>query len=126
MKMFEQILLLTIVAASSVSAGQFVQWQKNGHYYKAVYVPEGISWIKAKADAERAGGYLATVTSSKENAFIFSLIEDERFWHCCVTPSHGKEYLGPWIGGYQEDGSREPDRGWKWVTGEEFSYEKWA
>lgn len=113
-------------ADTQSSADAFVQWSENGHFYKAVYVPEGISWTAAKAAAEQAGGYLATITSSKENDFVFELIDKNRFWKLYVTPNLGKEYLGPWIGGYQEDGAREPDSGWKWVNGEKFRYKKWC
>lgn len=107
------------------AADGFVRWGENGHFYKAVYVPKGISWTEAKAAAEQEGGYLATLTSSKENDFVFSLIDDERFWYLVVSGA-GKSYRGPWIGGYQEEGAREPDGGWKWVTGEEFRYTRWA
>lgn len=103
----------------------YIQWKENGHFYKAVYAPQGISWSQAKIRAEREEGYLATITSSKENEFVFSLIDKKRFWHPYVT-EYGNEYIGPWIGGCQEEGAREPDGGWKWVTGEEFEYEKWA
>ena len=103
-------------------AEEFVQWSKNGHYYKAVHIPEGISWTEAKAQAEEAGGYLATITSSQENTFVSKLIDDERFWGWHDIYSH----FGPWIGGYQADGAREPDGGWTWVTGEEVGYSRWA
>ncbi len=124
MGMFEKVLLITVIAVAA-SAEEFVQWSGNGHYYKAVYVPKGISWTQAKAAAEREGGYLATITSSKENEFVFRLIDEDRFWSVFVF-SDGKSCKGPWIGGYQEDGAREPNGGWKWVTGEEFRYKKWA
>ena len=33
---------------------------------------------------------------------------------------------GPWLGGFQPDGAPEPDGGWQWVTGEEWSYTNWG
>ena len=124
MKMYERILLITLITAAT-SAKEFVQWSGNGHFYKAVYVPKGISWTQAKAEAEREGGYLATITSSKENDFVFRLIDEDRFWNLYISNA-GKSCRGPWIGGYQEDDAREPNGGWKWVTGEEFRYMRWA
>ena len=112
-----------------ISADEFVHWPKNGHYYKVVYVPEGISWTQAKARAEQEGGYLATITSSRENKFVFNLIDEKRFWQYHKHDRIGIGIIvgiGPWIGGYQEAGAREPDGGWKWVTGEKFDYTKWA
>ena len=32
---------------------------------------------------------------------------------------------GPWLGGLQPPGSPEPGGGWRWVTGEAFSYSNW-
>lgn len=100
----------------------FVYCPNNEHYYKAVHTPEGISWSKAKAEAEKAGGYLATITSEAENKFVFYLIKDARYW----TEVGPFDHFGPWLGGCQDGGSREPDRGWQWITGEEFFYANWA
>lgn len=123
MKKIFLCLLLFIVSCSSVGKATPVQWKtedgSNGHFYEAVSVPEGISWTDAKTAAELAGGYLATITSEPENAFVFSLIDDASFW----KPGVG----GPWLGGYQPEGSPEPDGGWRWVTdNESFDYTHWA
>ena len=118
-------ILLTAVIAIAASGEEFVKWPENGHSYKAVCVPKGISWTQAKAAAEREGGYLVTITSSKENDFVFKLIDEGRFWNLYISNA-GKSCRGPWIGGYQEEGAREPNGGWKWVTGEEFRYNRWA
>lgn len=68
----------------------------------------GLTWTAARAAAEAAGGYLATLTSAAENAFAVSLIN------------------GPtWIGGFQPAGSPEPAGNWQWVTGEPFTYTHW-
>ncbi|MDF7824402.1 lectin-like protein [Pontiellaceae bacterium B12227] len=116
-------LILAKAMATVAVAGGFVENPRNGHLYKAVYVPGGISWSDAKVAAEKAGGYLATITSMDEQKFIhYRVVNDERLW-LLATPY---DNFGPWIGGYQERGAREPDGGWKWVTGENFFFSCWA
>jgi hypothetical protein len=96
----------------------WVQWQVqdggNDHWYRVVSAPAGISWANANASASNQAAYLATVTSSAENQFIFSLIGS------CWNQS-----WGPWLGGYQPDGADEPRGGWEWVTGEGWGYTQW-
>ena len=79
-----------------------------GHAYK---VYKGVvDWNTAKAACEKLGGHLATVGSALENAYISTLIGDER------------NKPGYWLGGYRDnDTSTE----WKWVTGEPFTYTNW-
>ena len=97
-----------------------VEWD-NGHCYEAV-LAQGLSWQDAQADCEARGGYLATITSAEENAFVFSLVSgDDDFW---FIDGFGNG-LGPWLGGYQVSGSAEPDGGWRWVTDEPFDYTNW-
>jgi hypothetical protein len=97
-----------------------VEWE-NGHCYQAVLAP-GLSWDDANAACETRGGHLVTITSEEENAFVFSLVSgDSAFWYLDAL-NNG---LGPWLGGYQPDGSAEPDGGWRWVTDEPFEYTNW-
>lgn len=92
----------------------------NGHYYRAVLVPEGITWDDANRRAKAEGGYLVTVTSTAENQFVYGLVAgDDGYW---IFDSNA---YGPWLGGYQPTGSSEPSGGWTWVTGESFSYTNW-
>ncbi len=69
---------------------QPVQWRVseggNGHFYMAVTAPAGLSWDRAEVLAEMAGGYLATITSAQENAFVFSLIQDPIDWNVARGP----------------------------------------
>jgi beta-lactamase regulating signal transducer with metallopeptidase domain/protocatechuate 3,4-dioxygenase beta subunit len=88
----------------------------NGHRYWVVRVPEGLTWDEANAAAQARGGYLATITSAEENAFVFALMQDAAYWN-------GPR--GPWIGGYQTPGSGLRE-GWHWVTGEPFVYSPWS
>lgn len=93
----------------------------NGHFYESVYVPEGISWLDARDLAEQRGGYLATLTSPEENAFVFQLVAgDLLYW---------QNGSGPLLGGYQDRTAPdyvEPAGGWRWVTGEPCSYTNWS
>ncbi len=98
----------------SFTVGSAIPYSGNGHYYEAVYVSGGITWTDAKAAAEAKilygmKGYLATITSAAENAFILSKL-----------PADG------WIGG--SDAAVEGT--WRWVSGPEsgtlMSYTNWA
>jgi hypothetical protein len=108
----------------------WVQWEVaeggNGHWYAAVYKPEGIFWADSREEAEGLadGATLATVTSHEENLFIMGLVQDdERFWVPWDSPGGG---LGPWLGGFQDSDAREPDGDWQWVTGEQWNYDAWS
>lgn len=95
---------------------------RNQQRYEAVFVPDGITWDDAKAAAEARNGYLATIDGPAENQFVFSLIEDDKFWIW-----DGLNGEGPLLGGYQVQGSPEPDGGWVWVKGSmPFSYANWG
>ncbi len=96
------------------------------HWYEVVYFPEGgINWVQAKALAEQAGGYLVTLHSDKENEFVFNLIKEKKFWFKWDA-SHNYVMSGPFIGAFQPAGSKEPGGGWKWVTGENWTYTNWC
>jgi hypothetical protein len=103
-----------------------VQWSTevggNGHWYAAVYDPNGITWDEANDAASVSGGYLATITSAAENEFVFQLADaSDTLW----SRSQVGVSIGPWLGGWQPEGSSEPDGGWRWVTDEPFSYTNW-
>ncbi|NOY69715.1 MAG: DUF5011 domain-containing protein, partial [Deltaproteobacteria bacterium] len=106
---------------------QAMQWPAasggNDHWYMAVLIPEGITWDNADIAAQNAAGYLATITSPEENAFVHGLVAgDVSFWYVDAF----NNTLGPWLGGFQPDGSPEPDGGWQWVSNEPFTYTNWA
>lgn len=96
------------------------QWVGNGHWYRAVYVPNMISWQQASRAAMTVGGHLATPTSEEENQFIFNLVNAPIFWRDGLT-----SLIGPWIGGLQSPCPEEPLCGWQWLTGEPWSYTNW-
>ncbi|MAB81886.1 MAG: hypothetical protein CMJ24_00415 [Phycisphaerae bacterium] len=76
----------------------------NGHRYEVVVPEDGITWTDARAAAEAAGGYLATLTSQAEFEFVESLDH----------PTKG------WVGGYRTGSD------WYWVTGESFEATQWC
>lgn len=102
--------------------------------YRAVVVPEGLTWEDAKQRAEADGGHLVTIGSAEENAAVHALIaENPDIWLNIDVTSvvDGEETgiqvtSGPWIGLYQPEGSEEPDGGWMWVTGEAAEYTNWS
>lgn len=101
------------------------------HWYQVVYLPDGgVNWVQARALAEQRGGYLVSFHSQEENDFAFSLVTDEKYWwkfdHGSLddgTPLYNLS--GPFIGGFQPDGSPQPDGGWRWASGEPMSWINW-
>ena len=79
-------------------------------------VLESITWEDANNAAQSSSysdmkGHLATITSQNENEFIVNNFN--------MQPNYN------WLGGFQPDGSAEPDGGWQWVTGEPWDYTNW-
>jgi hypothetical protein len=74
--------VVAVLLASTISAAP-IEWPKavggNGHFYEAVVVP-GITWTEAQLAAEAKGGYLATISSPEENAFVFSVADGGWGW----------------------------------------------
>ena len=84
----------------------------NGHWYQ-IREMGLISWSQSRAAAQQVGGYLATLTTASESAFVARL----KFTNKGVN-----------LGGYQDRSSpdfSEPSGGWRWVTGEPWSYTNW-
>ena len=76
-----------------------------GHSYQFVSPSGGLTWDQARIEALGIGGHLATITSSAEEAFLIS-----------AFPAIGGPHI--WLGGYQPEGSQEPNGNWRWITGE--------
>ena len=81
----------------------------NGHYYYVYNIDTGTTWEEAKQYCESQGGYLATITSLEEQAFITGLVQNQA----------KRSY---WIG---LTDANEPGN-WEWVTEEPFSYSNWG
>ncbi len=119
------IMAATLCLLPAVIHGQFAYWPVsvggNGHCYEAV-ASASISWYEANDVATQKGGYLATITSPEENAFVYALIKtNAALWEPRLTGN----CWGPWIGGMQIPGSIEPAGGWAWANGEPFGYANW-
>ncbi|MBE9640640.1 PD40 domain-containing protein [Salipiger mangrovisoli] len=106
-----------------------VQWTEaeggNGHWYEFVEGP--LTWVEARADAESRGhlglpGYLATITSEEENAFVLSVTPpnvwvggsdaaSEGVWSWAGGPEAGQVFWNSTVGaiGYADWGGQEPN-----------------
>ena len=128
MKIRSNLLLgVCLLGFTANSQATWIQWTTasggNDHYYQVVSVPNLITWNNANTAALGMGGYLATLTSAAENAFVFGLVDDPSFW---TSVPDGRNY-GPWLGGFQPPGSPEPAGGWEWVNGEgAFGFTAWS
>jgi len=79
-----------------------------------------MTWTDAKAMAESLGGHLATLTSAAEADFVFTKVARAEQWWIDG---------GRWLGGYQDTSApdySEPRGGWRWVTGEAWSFTNWG
>ncbi|MBO5905773.1 MAG: SUMF1/EgtB/PvdO family nonheme iron enzyme [Kiritimatiellae bacterium] len=76
------------------------------HRYEIVYFNG--SWNEAKADAEKRGGHLATITSETE---WMEVLEQ------CGPETRGTMMLGATDQGHEGE--------WRWVTGEKWEYAHW-
>jgi hypothetical protein len=115
------LLLSTAVLAETIN---MVTWtfgaNANQHTYEIVKTESPISWTQAKLNSEAKGGYLATITSAEENAFVFNnLANQNEFWIRQLTWG-GSPNVGPYIGAFMDNNQ------WQWVTGETWSYANWG
>jgi hypothetical protein len=78
-----------------------------GHTY-ARSDKTALNWLEAQAFCESVGGHLVTVTSDAEQAFLTRLLA-------------GTENESYWLGARQASSGD-----YEWVTGEKWSYSKWA
>jgi hypothetical protein len=105
------VCVLLVLTARAATADP-VQWAGNGHWYEVVE-STSLTWEEARLAAEgmtwmATPGHLATVTSQEERDFL--------------APKLPSYY---WLGGYQDPPSSLPAEGWRWVTGEPWSYTDW-
>ena len=101
------------------------------HYYEVVLVESmNISWVQAAILAQSEGGYLATLTSPEENAFVFNLINDDKyFWQFpddYTSDSHYRIKIGPFLGGVRVSDTEASLDGWQWISGEAWEFSNWA
>jgi formylglycine-generating enzyme required for sulfatase activity len=74
------------------------------------FIEGNFTWEEAKADAERRGGYLGTITSAEEHEFLRTYFT-----------GYANGSLRPWLGA--SDAAQEGV--WRWVTGEIWGYSRW-
>jgi len=118
--------IVTVVVGPIQTLANWTEWlvsdKGNGHFYQPVRCPEGVFWGDAVELSMLAGGYLVTLTSDKENTFVFNLVDDVVKYWIALNCRFRK---GPWLGAFQAPGSPEPAGGWTWITGEPFTYTAW-
>ena len=98
--------LLTVKTANGQIPSDAVRF--DGHYYK-FYRNNCSTWEEAAANCNATGGYLATVTSRKENNFLF---------HYVKKLGYKNAYFG-----YSD---RLKEGNWVWENGENSKYTNWA
>jgi Lectin C-type domain len=91
-----------------LATSELRQWSGNGHYYQRIDKAK-VSWSTAQASCNNANGYLATLTSSNEQAFV-----EANF----LNPDNS-DTRGYHIGGLKKANT------WQWLTGEKWSYTNW-
>ena len=80
----------------------------NGHNYYVYDIDAVTDWNMAQEYCEAQGGYLATITSPDEDAFLYSYITDAGYSSVMFGLT-----------------DQEQTDDWRWVTGEGFSYQNW-
>jgi hypothetical protein len=128
-KLMKQAVLSLLVFLSTGSIlveAQPVLNPSNGHWYQLIEVlPIGdkycVTWAEARDWASSLSyqgrpGHLAVVTSSDENSFIINTF----------SPFSGDSEEHVWLGGYQLPDQSSQDGGWRWATGETWSYTYWG
>ncbi|NCC50109.1 MAG: hypothetical protein EOM20_02725 [Spartobacteria bacterium] len=112
-----------IGATADTGPWAFTKPDGTQHWYRVVSAPAGITWLAARNAAIDSGGYLACLTSTQENDFVFHLCDDPAYWH---TRPGDSGLAGPWLGGAQAISAAEPDEGWEWISGEPMVFTNWA
>ena len=111
-KLMNRLLAILTISLSSVLTINFAFADTaklvnptNNHAYKRFDTKK--TWGTAKTACSSQGGYLATITSQAEQNWIVQ---------------NGLQLNNPWIGATDS----QTEGVWKWVTGESFTYTKWA
>jgi hypothetical protein len=106
--------LLALAVSFAPADASPIQWATadggNDNWYELITSPQQITWQQANAQTASMSylgspGYLATVSSAKENAWIYSNV---------VVSGYA------WLGG-EDDGS-----GWRWANGEPWVIGCWS
>ena len=113
-----RLALALLALGTSVAAHAApIQWATgaggNGHWYELVASPNQLSWGTAEANAnasshQGAAGYLASITSTAENDWVFANIV---------------KGTSAWFGGTQTIPGNQSS--WKWSNGESWGFTAW-
>ena len=100
----------TVSVAALTSHKKISSYSLDGHTYTIYVFPS--TWEEAKTWCESKGGYLATITSYREQFALQKAFSETSFSRY--------RYLNFYLGG------KLVNENWNWVTGEEFSYTAWS
>jgi hypothetical protein len=109
-----------LVAPALVFSQEVTRGSFNNHTYIVELAPSGITWTAAEASAVGMGGHLASITSSAEEQFVYSLASSSPLLWPREGGNPNGPGIGPWLGGYKTM------TGWGWSDGSIFGYSNWA
>ncbi|MEI7776381.1 MAG: PEP-CTERM sorting domain-containing protein [Verrucomicrobiota bacterium] len=117
------ILGCVIALFLSISPSVFAdvtQWRAedggNDHYYNIIVTPLQ-TWRDSKDQADKLGGYLASIRSPEENSWIwntFNIGGTEAYWANAAD--------GPVFGAHRSSDNTP----WTWVSGESWNWSNWG
>ena len=91
------VLVFFVALFAGTAIADPVEWPiasgGNGHLYEAI-LTDPVTWDDTQTAAEAAGGYLATITSPEENAFVFSLVDGNEYWNEPTRSEDFDEQMG--------------------------------
>ncbi|MEE2894591.1 MAG: lectin-like protein [Planctomycetota bacterium] len=107
--------ILALACSVFSTAQDAVQWRVedggNGHWYLMAASSGGSGISHYQQGALDAGGHLASINSEQESGFVRDLL--------------GTSTASYVLGGSQSPEGSEPDDGWQWMDGSEWSYTNW-
>ena len=99
-----------------------IQWRAadggNDHWYAGYRNASGFTWTAARGFASALSGSLVSCETNQERQFVianYGHTTSPSLWEVQSINSDAK--MGPWIGASQDQGSREPNGGWHWLSG---------
>ena len=108
--------VLVLMPLRRAAAAGLNYFPGTGHCYEVINPDRDVKWSNAygasrgRAYAMGVNAYLATVGSLDENQFIGGLLDPQRDY---------------WIGARQTSGAAEPAGGWRWASGEPWTFANW-
>ncbi len=129
MKKLIAIGVVSTAISASAMAQNAVQWRVedggNGHWYQRVDSDSEVTWTASRDAAMVNSGYLITITSAAEQAWVLLHFIDNQPY---CTPASWANKFSIWIGLWQDMSATdysEPTGGWRWVTSEPVNFFNW-